>query len=230
MSPLVTELAAAFTEQSPLLSLEVRGLGTQYGLDALRAGEVDLAMVSWLPADLEAGWRATAIARDGIAIVVHPSNPLEGLGLLQLQDLFSGRAHEWRAVGGRTVQGQVQPVSREEGSGTRLAFETLVMEGRGVTPLAIVAPSSQAVVEYVAEHPESIGYVSMAYVTPAVHVLSLEGELPTPQTAGQASYPLTRELWLLRPETALPEVEDFVRFTLQPAGQQIVGQRYGRIR
>lgn len=230
MEPLVTDLAAAFAEQSPLVSLEVVGPGTQYGLDTLRDGEADLAMASWLPPDLGAEWRATAIARDGIAIVVHPSNPLAGLGLLQLQDLFSGRAYEWQAVGGRAVQGEVQPVSREEGSGTRAAFEALVMEDLMVTPLAVVAPSSRAVVEHVANHPGSIGYVSMAYVTPDVKVLSLEGESPTPETAGRASYALTRELWLVRAETAAPEVERFMRFALSPAGQQMVGRRYGRIR
>ena len=60
--------------------------------------------------------------------------------------------------------------------------------------------------------------------------LSLEGELPTAQSAEQASYPLTRELWLVRAGNARPEVESFVRFALSAAGQQIVGQRYGRIR
>jgi phosphate transport system substrate-binding protein len=230
MDPLVAALATAFSEASPLVSLEVAGLGTQYGLDALRDGQADLAMASWLPDDLGAEWQSTAIARDGIAIVVHPSNPLAGLGLLQLQDLFSGRAYEWRAVGGRADQGEVQPVSREEGSGTRAAFESLVMEDLVVTPLAVVAPSSQAVVDYVASHPGSIGYVSMAHVTPDVKVLSLEGEVPTPQTAGQASYPLTRELWLVRAREAVPEVESFVRFALGAAGQQNVGRRYGRIR
>jgi phosphate transport system substrate-binding protein len=230
MDPLMRDLATAFTEQFPLVSLEVRGLGTQYGLDALRQGEADLAMASWLPADLSAEWRATAVARDGIAIIVHPSNTLEGVGLLQLQDLFSGRAYEWLAVGGQAAQGEVQPVSREGGSGTRAAFESLVMEGRVVTPLAIVAPSSGAVVEYVASHPGSIGYVSMAYVTPDVKILSLEGELPTSQTTGRASYPLTRELWLVAADPAAPEVENLIRFALSPAGQEIVGRRYGRIR
>jgi phosphate transport system substrate-binding protein len=111
-----------------------------------------------------------------------------------------------------------------------MSFEAMVMEERVMTPLAIVAPSSRAVVEYVAEHPESIGYVSMGHVTPEVKVLSLEGELPTPQTTSRASYPLTGELWLIRPESASADVESFVRFALSPAGQQIVGERYGRIR
>jgi phosphate transport system substrate-binding protein len=231
MSPLLSELAAAFEESSPLISLEVSGLGTQFGLEALRSGEADLALVSWLPAELDSGWRATAIARDAIAIVVHPSNPVNRLGLLQLQDLFGGRVYEWAGVpGSARALGTVQPVSREAGSGTRATFEALVMVEREVTPLAIVAPSSRAVIEYVARDPRAIGYVSIGYVTSEVKVLEVEGELPTPQTAQQASYPLTREFWLVTADPPLAAVQDFLDFVLGQAGQQIVGRRYGRIK
>jgi phosphate transport system substrate-binding protein len=238
MASLVTELADAFSEQDPLVSIDVTGLGTEFGLDALQAGEVDFALASWLPADLEPQWRATAIARDGMAVIIHPDNPLSGLGLLQLQDLFSGRAYEWRAVGGLVSLGPVQPVSRELGSGARTAFETLVMEDRDVTPLAVVVPSSQAVVDFVAENPGAIGYVSMAAIgdvsmeldTPEVKVLKIEGALPTPESTGQGSYPLTRELWLVTADPPSDAVQDFVNFALSPAGQQIVGQRFGRLK
>jgi phosphate transport system substrate-binding protein len=230
MSPLVAELAGAFGEQAPLVSLDVRGLGTQFGLDALRAGEVDLALASWLPAEMASGWQATAIARDGMAIIVHPDNPIDGLGLLQLQDLFSGHVYEWKAVGTAQAGGLVQVVSREEGSGTRSAFETLVLAERAVTPLAVVAPSSQAVVGYVASNPNAIGYVSMGYMAPNVKVLKIEGELPTSQVVGEGSYPLTRELWLVVAESPSGAVEDFLSFVLEPAGQQIVGRRYGRFK
>lgn len=230
MSPLVSELAAAFDASFPSISLDVTDGGTQFGLDALRAGEVDLALASSLPAELDSGLRATAIARDGIAIIVHPTNPVDGLGLLQLQDLFGGRIYEWQGVGGQPAQGIIQPVSREMGSGTRAAFEAMVMGDRAVTSLAIVAPSSQAVVDYVAEHPDAIGYVSMAYASSEVKMLKVEGELPTPQSSGQGSYPLTRELWLISSDPPSSAVQQFLRFVLQAVGQQIVGRSYGRIR
>jgi phosphate transport system substrate-binding protein len=230
MAPLVEELAAAFSAQSTRINLDVSGLGTGFGLEALRAGEVDLALASWLPADRDPNWQAQAIARDGLAIVVHPSNPVDGLGLLQLQDLFSGRIYDWAGVGGRAAQGLAQPVSREAGSGTRAAFEALTMADRAVTPRAVVAISSQGVIDYVAAHPDAIGYVAMGFVTPEVKVLKVEGEQPTPATAERGSYPLTRELWLVTASPPAEPVQDFLRFVLSPAGQQIVGQRYGRIR
>jgi phosphate transport system substrate-binding protein len=230
MAQLVSELADGFAERSPLVSIDVTGLGTEFGLDEFAAGRADFAFASWLPEGLDSRWQATAIARDGIAIIVHPNNAVDGLGLLQLQDLFSGHVHEWRAVGGERSQGSVQVVSREAGSGTRSAFEVLVMDGQRVTPLAVVAPSSEAVIEYVATHPEAIGYVSMGGTSSRVKVLSIEGELPTSRSAGQGSYPLSRELWLVTEDSPAKAVEAFRRFGLSPAGQEIVGRNFGRVR
>lgn len=228
MAQLTSELAERFAQQSPLVELEVAGHGTQFGLDELAAGQADLALASWLPDDLDPQWQATAIARDGIAVVVHPSNGVDGLGLLQLQDLFAGRIHEWRGVGGE--RSQVQVVSREAGSGTRSAFEALVMVERGVTPLAVVAPSGEAVVEYVASHPGAVGYLSRGEISPRVKVLSIEGELPTAGSTELGSYPLSRDLWFVTGASPSEPVEDFFRFVLSPAGQQIVGQSFGQIR
>lgn len=245
VAPLVAELASAYEEGAPLVTIEVDGPGSTFGLQALRAGEADVAMVSWLPPggeasdgawQLEPGWRATAIARDGLAIIVHPDNPLAGLGLLQLQDLFSGHAYEWASAGGPSAGGtlaglgEVQPVSREEDSGTRAAFEALVMDDLEVTPRAVLLLSPGAVVEYVAATPNAIGYVSMAQVTPEVKVLEVEGLLPTSETTAHGAYPLSRELWLVTSEPYSEAVRDFVDFALSAAGQQIAGRRYGRIR
>jgi phosphate transport system substrate-binding protein len=230
LAPLVEELAAAFHERSELVTVEVDGLGSQYGLRALDAGEADIALASYLPPELAADLRTAAVARDGIAVIVHPSNPVEGLGLLQLQDLFAGRAYEWIAVGAPAAQGEVQPVSREDGSGMRAAFEALVMIDRPVTPMAALVSSPEAVVAYVAEHRGAIGYVSMAEVTPAVKVLKVEGALPTPETASRGSYPLTHELWLVTANQPPEGVQDFLDFALSPAGQEIVGHHYGRVR
>jgi phosphate transport system substrate-binding protein len=230
MGPVVERLAAAYHERFPLVTVGVTGLGTGYGLDALRSGEADIALASWLPVDLPPDWRTYALARDGIAIVVHPSNPVDGLGLLQLRDLFGGRTRQWRALAPTAADGPVQPVSREEGSGTRAAFEALVMQDRAVTPLALVAYSSQSIIDQVSADPAAIGYVSMSYVTPGVKVLKIEGELPTPESAAIGSYALTRELWLISADSAEKAVEEFIGFARGPVGQQIVGETLGRTR
>ncbi len=230
MAWLMTELAAAYAESAPLVDIEVGGQGTEFGLNELAAGRVDLALASWLPADPDPRWQATAIARDGVAVIVHPSNDLDGLGLLRLRDLFAGRVYEWSRLRDGSAGGEVQVVSREAGSGTRQAFEVLVMDGHHVTPLAVVAPSSEAMVEYVATHPEAIGYVSMGSVNAGVKVLTVEGELPTPQSTTRGSYPLSHELWVVTADPPAKAALAFRRFVLSPAGQQIVGETFGRVR
>jgi phosphate transport system substrate-binding protein len=230
MVPMAIDLLETFAEDKQSVTFEVSGGGTSFGLNALESGEADLALVSWLPADLHNRWRATVIARDGLAVIVHPCNSVSGLGLLQLRDLFSGRILEWEAVPRSGSKGQVVPISREEGSGTRAAFEVMVMEELSVTPRALVAPSDSAVVDYVSDHPLAIGYAAMSQVDPGVKVIRVEGELPKRQTAGPASYPLTRELGLVTRHPPANRLQEFVSFVLGPAGQRIVEKRFGPVR
>jgi phosphate transport system substrate-binding protein len=85
-------------------------------------------------------------------------------------------------------------------------------------------------VDYVSDHPLAIGYVAMSQVTSDVKVIRVEGELPTPQTTGPASYPLTRDLWLVTGDPPAEGLQEFVDFALGPAGQRIVEKRFGAMR
>lgn len=230
MHRLISELGAEYSLLSPGVSLEVVGIDTGFGLQAVQDGLADVAMASWLPIDLAPDLQATPFARDAIAVIVHPDNELDELGVVQLQGLFSGEVYQWWLPIGHLSRARVQPVSREEGSGTRVAFEQMVMGGLRVTPHAVVAHSNEAVVEYVAEHPWAIGYVSMGSFTQDVKVLTLEGQEPTPMSATSGSYLLTRELWLVYPEPPPEAVRAFLRYVLGPAGQQLVGRTFGRLR
>jgi phosphate transport system substrate-binding protein len=239
MGPVIAELVSAFSEQNPTVSADVAAYGSQFALDSLRAGESELAMLSWLDVDppgfrsgdgqLDPEWETFLVGRDAIAIIVHPDNPVQELGLLQVRAIFGGRVYEWSAVGGRAGQGLVQPMSREEGAGVRAAFEALAMEGLPVTPRAIVMPTGKALVDYVADHPEAIGYVSMAETSNRVRPLKIEGELPTPETSKEGSYPLSYDLWLVAANSSEP-VQSFVAFARSQAGQEIIGQRFAQIK
>lgn len=240
MDSLLVDLAVAFRELHPLVHFEIESVGDQFGLEALSASEVDLAFVSWLPSEgsgmvtgpwqLLDDWQAVAVARDGLAVIVHPDNPLPEVGLLQLGDVFAGKVSSWVQVGGLSTQGSVQPVSREAGSGPRGAFESMVTDGRRLTPLAVVQASDASVVSYVARNPNAIGYVSMSQVTGDVRVLPVEGELPEPGTVGRGVYPLTHGVWFVVPVEASKAVQSFVEFAHSAAGQQIVSERYGTVR
>jgi phosphate transport system substrate-binding protein len=228
MAPMMEALAGAYQARQPHVTIDIDGGGSSLGRELAAAGQVDLGLSSWSPEEPLAGTQATVVARDGIALVVHPTNPITGLTLLQAHDLFSGRAIDWDEVGGSP--GLVQVVSREDGSGTRDAFEAMVMGDDRVTLTALVMPNSQAVVDYVADDPQAIGYVSMGYLNEGVRVVPVEGLLPTPESVSRGEYHLIRELVVLSRPDAPPEARAFLDFVLSPAGQAIVAQRYGRVR
>ena len=226
MQPLVEELAQAYAERHKQVTIAVKGRGSLAGIELVRQGEVDIGMASWKEPEDTSLW-STPIALDGIAIVVHPQNRVEGLTMLQLKDVFFGRIWDWRDVRGQA--GEIVVVSREDGSGTRAVFEELVMQGKRVTPTAVVMPSSRAVVEYVAEHPQAIGYVSMGQLIQEVKVLEIEEAAPTPDSVRQGSYHLLRPLFLITRQEPTGEIKGFIDFVLSPTGQSIVGRKYGRV-
>jgi phosphate transport system substrate-binding protein len=236
MQPLVKDLAQAYTERHEYVTFDVQGGGTHLGITLAGEGQIDISTASWKPTaeeerDPETGAKRlwwTAIAQDGIALVVHPQNVLGGLTLPQARDIFFGQVLDWEEIG--ETSGEIVVVSREDGSGTRKVFEEMVMGKKRVTPTAIVMPSSEAVIEYIAGHPTAIGYVSMGYLSPQVKALSVEGVNPTPEDVQSGVYTLTRPLYLLTGQEPAGEVKAFIEFALSPAGQTVVEQRYSRRR
>jgi len=227
MQLLVTGLAGAYTERQPQVSFDIQGGGSLLGQRLAESQQVDLGMVSWPPEGLAEGMQLIPLARDGIAVIVHPNNRLEGLSLETVRDIFSGRLLNWQELDGPAWP--IQAVSREEGSGTRAAFEVQVMNSQAVTPAAIVLPNSRAVVDFVAGNSGAIAYVSQAFVDETVYAVPLAGISPTLESVTANTYPLVRELALLAPAQPRPEVARFIEFILSPSGQDLVKEQWGVI-
>ena len=147
---------------------------------------------------------------------------------MQLRALYRGETLDWGAVGG--AGGEPIIVSREDGSGTRAAFEALVMGDARVTLNALVMPTGQAVVDYVASHRGAVGYVSTAVLTDTVRAVPVEDIAPAASTVRSGAYPLGRMLYLYAPQPAPPATSAFLDFVLSPAGQAIVGRRLVQVR
>lgn len=226
MEPLMADLTAAYHLTHPHVTFNLRHLNSAQALQALWSGEVDLAAVSWLT-DTESVW-LTPVAMDGVAIIVHPSNPINNLSLIQLRDVFRGRIADWPDVGG--PPGEIAVASRESGSGTRARFEDAVMGGRQITINAVAFASEQAVLDYVGVTTTSIGYVSSGYLTGTVKAISVEGVLLTQAAIMDRRYPLSRPLLLVTPEEPQGELRTFVAWVLSPEGQTIAGTKYGRVK
>jgi phosphate transport system substrate-binding protein len=218
---LVEALAAAYEESRPWVTIHVEVFNSSVSEQTLRAGEADLAFLSWVQqtVDVDPLW-LEPFARDGIAIIAHPSVPLREMGLAFLQEIFRGRIQEW--------EGSVLTVvSREEGSGTRAAFNRVVLDIHRATHTAIVASSGEAVVEHVRQRPGAIGYVSTLHITQpvaeSVRVLPLEGVMPTRAAVSDGSYPLSRRLLMAAMTEPTGEARQFAQWVLGPQGQAIAG-------
>ncbi|MCU0506835.1 MAG: phosphate ABC transporter substrate-binding protein [Anaerolineae bacterium] len=226
MAPALGELAATLQAQNPNLLVEVQGGGTQIGWDELRAGRVDVAALSYWDETqvVPDEFQLVPIARDGVAVVVHPRNPISNVTALQLRALFGGEVLDWRALGG--IEGEPQIVSREDGSGTRAAFEARVMGGQRVTLNALVMPTTQAVIDYVASHPLSVGYVSASAADSRVRIVPVEGLPPSTEDIRSGAYYLARTLYLGARAPLTPQVRALVDFVASPAGQEVVAGRF----
>lgn len=270
MQPVLHDLTNEFSRQHPNVLFNWLGSSSVAGEERLRAGQVDLAASTLIPGtnitatavtSMTAAGQATLahpkssafvyvpIGLDGLALIVDPANKIENLTLVQLRDLFSGRILDWSTLGGEP--GEVQLVSREDGSGSRYLFEARVMAAEPVALTAVVMPSSADVVEYVAENPGAIGYVSQAYVIDAlaaqsadasatatpiaanqkhVRIVRLENELPSIENVKNQRYFLTQPLYLISNGQPRGWSRSFVDFALSPAGQTIVGHYHARVR
>lgn len=219
--PLADELAAAYEESHPWVTITVVGIfNSATAKQSLLAGEADVALLSWLGegADEEGLW-AQPFARDGIAIIAHPAMPFTETGLAHLQEIYWGRVQEWGGV-------VLTTVSREEGSGDRAVFDSAVLGNRDVTRTAVVMSSGEAVIEHVARTPGAIGYVSTLLLSESdsVRVLPVEGTLPTLDAISDKSYPFSRPLYLATVGEPTGEAREFAQWVLGPEGQAVVGQ------
>lgn len=248
MQPVLHDLTVEYSRQHPSVLFNWLGGSSATGEERLRAGQIDLAASTLVPtATLTVTTslqRTPAFVRipiglDGLAMIVHPTNLIENLTLLQLHDLFSGRILDWAELGG--ASSEVGLVSREDGSGSRWLFEQRVMGTDRVSLTAVVMPTSADVVDYVAENPGAIGYVSRAYVIDALDAQTDNSSTntangATPSTAanltktlasGQTVHPRVR---VVQVENQWPSIENIKRqsyFLTQPLFLISLGQPQG---
>jgi phosphate transport system substrate-binding protein len=164
---------------------------------------------------------------DGIAVIVHASNPVDHLGIYQLHGLFTGALTNWAQVGGNS--GPVNIYARDDKSGTYDTFATLVLGKQHLTPFARRFEDSTTLSNNVARDPHGIGFIGLPYVNRAKALEIASGTAqaiyPNSLTVGRETYPLTRRLYLYTYTAAYPVlVGRFIAFAQSDAGQRIVNR------
>jgi phosphate transport system substrate-binding protein len=214
----------------------VKAHGSSTAFVDLEAGQADIGMssrpikpeeVNALIAlgDLTGPESEHILALDGVAVIVHPDNPLHTLTIHQLAEIFAGEISDWSTLG--SEPGRIQIYARDDKSGTYDTFNTLVLkrEGRSLSPEAQRFESSIKLSDNVASDPRGIGFIGLAYIRRTKALKINECGLlypPTPFTAKTEEYPLARRLFLYTP-TNPPSfyANDFIKFALSDAGQEI---------
>ena len=201
----------------------VQGGGSAVGIQAALSGTAEIGMADLLEVPDEAkALTATVVARDGIAIVVNPQNPVAALSAEEAQGIFSGRITNWKQVGG--PDGPIRVMSREEGSGTRRSFDQLVLAGARLAPDALFQNSNGTVREAVASDPNAIGYVSIGLVNDKVKALQYGGVEPTNANVERGTYRLARPVFFFTRGAPAPQVQEFIDYVLSGPAQETLEQ------
>jgi len=220
VQPVAEKLANAFMDSYPDVKIIIQGGGSSTGIKSCNDGTVDIGAASRELKSSEPALVTHLLARDGIAIVTHVSNSVSGLTTEQVRDIYAGNITNWSEVGGDDHD--IVVVAREEGSGTRAAFEELVMEGMLITEDAILQISNGNVRTAVSTTPYSIGFLSFGYADSSVKSLAIDGVAGTVENAKNGTYPIVRPLYFLTKEEPTGAVKNFIEFCLGAEGQDIV--------
>ena len=218
--PFSEKLAEYFKVGYPKFSIEVQGGGSSAGIQAVINRTVDIGMSSRKLKGDEKVWKEILICYDGISIIVHSSNPIRDISLDQIRKIYSGRIRNWKELG--WIDRNIDAVSREEGSGTRGAFEELVMGKAFIDNGIMVQDSNGSVKEVVATDPYAIGFISLGIVDQKVRALSIDGVAPTVGNIIDRKYGMVRPFLYLTPQEPAGAVKVFIDFVLSRDGQNIL--------
>jgi len=220
VQPFADRWAEIYMTKYPERIVNVQGGGSSAGIQAARSGAADIGTSSRELKPEEKDLTEIVVARDGLAVIVHPGNPVSDLSISQVRQIFAGEKQNWKEFGGRDKA--ITVVTREEGSGTRGAFQELVMGKVRIAKGAIVEDSNGTVREIVAGDPDSIGYISLGLVNAAVKALDLDGVKPTDANILENRYRLVRPFLFVTKGPAGAQAKDFIDFVLSKEGQDLI--------
>ena len=220
VQPFADHWAEFYMKEYPGRVVNVQGGGSSAGIQAARMGAADIGMSSRELKPEEKDLLDVIVAWDGLAIIVHPENGIEGLSQEQAQGIFSGDIQNWRILG--EPDHVITVVTREEGSGTRGTFQEMVMKKIRISPRAIVQDSNGTVREIVANDPHSIGYISLGLVNDRVKALRFEGVDPTFENINRKEYRLIRPFLFVTSGPPNRAALDFINFVISRRMQELV--------
>jgi phosphate transport system substrate-binding protein len=172
------------------------------------------------------------IARDAIAVIVNPHNPVDRLTIEQISKIYRGEINNWKDVGGENRP--IVRLSRETNSGTHVYFlESVVRLGNSKDKTifsqdTLLLPSSEGIISEISDNPNAIGYDGLGYITKTVKVLAVSAKgkpdyiLPSVDTVNNKAYPISRDLYMYTPKAPTGAVKAYLDWIQSAEAQKIV--------
>jgi phosphate transport system substrate-binding protein len=220
IQPFADKWAEVFMEAHPDYGINVQGGGSSAGIQACKSGACQVGMSSRELKTDEKDLVEIVVARDGLAIIVHPANPVRGAKVEEIKQIFAGDLTNWSYLGG--PDRAITVVTREEGSGTRGAFQELVMGKARIFKGAITQDSNGTVREIVAHDPYAVGFISLGLVNDQVRALELDGVPGTEATIRDGRYKLVRPFLFVSRGEPEGRAKEFIEFVLSEEGQALI--------
>ena len=230
VGPIAKQFAEYYMESHPDVNITVSESGSGNGAKALINGTCDVADMSRFMKDQEFSAAvekrvlpvAHVIAMDGLAVIVHPANPVQALKVEQIRRIYTGEIKNWSEVGGPDKP--IVVISRDTNSGTYETFENLVMNKEKIAEGAEYVGSNGAARQRVQNTEAAIGYVGLGFVDRSVKALEVEGVSPSNQTVASGQYPIARPLFMFT--NGYPKLgsnlHQFITLYLTKTGQEII--------
>ena len=232
--PIVQKAADQYMASHPDADIQVSGGGSGVGIQAIGAKTVDIGMSSREVTKAEMtkypSFVVTAVAQDGIAVIVNPANEIRFITIDQVRDIYLGKITKWTQITGANVpntNNQIVIIGRDSASGTRTYFDETVLLKATPAKTMLEKNSNGAVLQTVAQTPGSIGYVSIGFVSEDVKALPVWYNFdkivaPTLSNVKSKTYPISRDLYVITNGQPTGLAGDFIKYILSPEGQKIV--------
>ena len=228
VQPLAELLANAFKAKHSQVVVTIQGGGSSVGIKAATEGTVNIGASSReLTAEEAAKLKEFVLCKDGIAIIVNPANGVADLTKDQVKSIFFGTITNWKDVGG--IDKEIHVVAREESSGTRGAFDEMIMgkdkttgKLNPIVKTAILQSSNGAILQVVKGDPDAVGFISFGYLDSSIKALSIGGVVANAENAKNGSYPVVRPFLFVTNGEPAGVVKSFIEYCLSDEVQEII--------
>lgn len=222
VGPLAEKLAMKYAEENDV-KIEINQIGSSAGIANAINGVSQIGMASrdLKQEEKDSDLQELIIAYDGIVVVTHPSNPIKNLTMEQVKQIFTGEVTNWKDLGGEDME--IVVVSREDGSGSRDAFQEIVgYESGQLIKNAIVASGNGNIKTTVAMNKHAIGFISFEYIDESVSAMAINGVEAKAENVLAGQYELSRPFLFVHKENVPEAAKQFMTFILTPEGQKVV--------